>query len=196
MNILDPLFHGTKICLTPIDHEKDPEIVAHWSQDAEYLRMLNHDHVRPFSPAQVKKHYEKIEKQAEESNSLFYYCIRTIAREDQPERLIGFTRIYWIEWTHGSGAIQLSIGDPNDRRQGFGSEALALMLRYAFMELNLFRLSAQIPEYNIPGLALFTKAGFVEEIRRREALNRYGRRWDALSLGLLQSEWNPSRLVS
>jgi RimJ/RimL family protein N-acetyltransferase len=67
------------------------------------------------------------------------------------------------------------------------------MLRYAFMELNFFRLGAIIPEYNLPALNLFQKAGFIEEVRRREALNRYGRRWDNLHLGLLQEQWQASR---
>lgn len=189
MSIHEQLFQGSKICLTPIDHEKDPEIAARWTQDAEYQRMLDSDLVRPLSTAQVKKQYEAIEKASEESHGMFYYSIRTLAAEDQPERLIGFTRLYWIEWSHAAGMLQLGIGDPADRRQGYGSEALRLMLRYAFMEMNLFRLGALIPEYNTPALALFQKAGFIEEIRRREALNRYGRRWDMLHLGLLGGDW-------
>ena len=195
MSIHEQLFQGSKICLTPIDHEKDPEIVARWTQDAEYQRMLNSDVVRPLSPAQVKKQYEAIEKASEESNGMFYYGIRTLAMDDQPERLIGFARLYWIEWSHGAGMLQIGIGDPADRRKGYGSEALRMMLRYAFMELNLFRLGALIPEYNTPALALFQKVGFIEEIRRREALNRYGRRWDMLHLGLLHGDWK-ARLTS
>lgn len=189
MSIHDQLFQGDKICLTPIDHEKDPEIVARWTQNAEYQQMLDNDVVRPLSPAQVKKQFEALEKEAEESNNLFYYAVRLLATADQPERLIGFARLYWIEWTHGAGMIQLGIGDPADRRQGYGQEVLQLMLRYAFRELNLFRLSAIIPEYNYPTQALFQKMGFIEEVRRREALNRYGRRWDMLHMGLLQEDW-------
>ncbi|HWQ84069.1 MAG TPA: GNAT family protein, partial [Anaerolineales bacterium] len=68
-------------------------------------------------------------------------------------------------------------------------EVLKLILRYAFMELNLFRLAAVIPEYNTAALSLFQKAGFLEEVRRREALNRYRRRWDLINLGILRSEW-------
>jgi RimJ/RimL family protein N-acetyltransferase len=38
-------------------------------------------------------------------------------------------------------------------------------------------------------LRFFEKAGFIVEVRRRQALNRDGRRWDLLHLGLLQQEW-------
>jgi RimJ/RimL family protein N-acetyltransferase len=63
------------------------------------------------------------------------------------------------------------------------------MLRFAFDELNLFRLSAFIAEYNPAGLSLAKKFGFIEEVRRRQALERDGRRWDMIHCGLLREEW-------
>ena len=77
----------------------------------------------------------------------------------------------------------------DDRRKGYGREALALLLRFAFEEMNLHRLSANIPAYNTAALAFFQKFGFVEEIRRRQALQLDGQVWDAISLGLLRAEW-------
>ncbi|MBP1701288.1 MAG: family N-acetyltransferase, partial [Chloroflexi bacterium] len=59
----------------------------------------------------------------------------------------------------------------------------------AFSELNLYRLGAEIPEYNLGALRLFEKVGFTQEVCRRQALNRDGRRWDALIYGLLRLEW-------
>jgi RimJ/RimL family protein N-acetyltransferase len=66
---------------------------------------------------------------------------------------------------------------------------MSLLLRYAFAELNLFRVSAALPEYNEPAIGLFHKFGFIEETRRRQALYRDDRRWDLMSYGLLRSEW-------
>jgi hypothetical protein len=185
MAISTQLFEGQLIRLAPIDHEKDAEIESKWMHDPEYLRMLWTKPARPLSPAQVKKAYEAIEKEMEESKSTFYFTIRQ--RED--ERLLGFIKLYWIEWTNGNGWLELGIGDPQDRRKGYGGEALSMVTRYAFAELNLYRLSVMVPEYNLPALGLFAKAGFVEEVRRREALQRDGRYWDAIHLGLLREEW-------
>ncbi len=61
-------------------------------------------------------------------------------------------RIEGIEWTHGTGNLKLAIGDPAERGKGYGSEALQLILRFAFSELNLYRLSAVVGEDN-PGCA-------------------------------------------
>ena len=186
MNHLDkPLFYGEHICLASIDHEKDAEIESKWTHDAAYMRMVNPNPARPQSPAQLKKKYEAIEKEQEESKNQFYFTIRMRA----DERLIGFIKLQWIEWNNGTGYIQMGIGEANDRLHGYGTETLHLMLRYAFDELNLYRLSAWIPEYNPVALHIFTKAGFVEEVRRRQALNRDNRRWDLIHVGILRAEW-------
>jgi RimJ/RimL family protein N-acetyltransferase len=63
------------------------------------------------------------------------------------------------------------------------------MLLFAFAELNLFRISADVPEYNQGALALVRKFGFVAEVCRRQALERDGRRWDLFVFGLLKDEW-------
>ena len=36
----------------------------------------------------------------------------------------------------------------------------------------------------------------MEEVRRRQALNRYGRRWDLIQMGILQREWVTTYLLS
>ena len=180
-----PLFEAENICFAPIHHEKDAEIESRWMHDAGYLRLLNLEPALPASPGQLKKRYEAIEKRQEENKDLVYFTIRM--RND--ERLIGFVQVYRIDWSNGAGVIQLGIGDPSDRLKGYGSEALRLALRYAFGELNLYRLSANIPDYNSIALHVFAKAGFAEEVRRRQAINRDGKRWDLIQMGILFEEW-------
>jgi RimJ/RimL family protein N-acetyltransferase len=189
MNIDTPLFEGKLICLAPIDHERDPEIVSGWSHNAAYLRMLDPKPARPLSQVQVKKQYEAVEKEIEESKNLFYFAIHSLPTEGQPERLLGFVKLGWIDWAHGNGVIQIGIGDPSDWGKGYGSDTLRLIMRFAFSELNLHRLTARVPEYNLAALALFRKTGFVEEVRRREAFQRDARRWDDIHLGLLAADW-------
>jgi len=179
------LYEGEAIYLGPIDYEKDAEIEARWTQDAQFMHLMGLEAACPMSPEQVRKKYEALEKEAEQDRNLFYFTLRT--RPDG--RLIGYARIYWIEWAHGNAMLQLGIGDPCDRGKGYGSQALRLLLRFAFAELNLFRLGAVIPEYNQAALRLFQKAGFVEEACRRKAVHRYGRRWNLIHLGLLREEW-------
>jgi RimJ/RimL family protein N-acetyltransferase len=185
LDIQTPLFEGQDIRFGPIDHDKDPEIESRWTHDSDFMRLMDTNPARPMSAALVKKEYEKIEKQMEEGKNQYYFAIR--ARDD--DRLIGKASVHWIEWSNGHGFLRLGIGSVEDRSKGYGSQALKMLLRFAFAELNLFRLSALVPEYNTAAVHLLEKQGFVEEVRRRQSLERDGRRWDLLVFGLLNEEW-------
>jgi len=185
LDIQTQLFEGQDIRFGPIDHEKDPPIESKWTHDSEFMRMYETEPARPMSVAMVKKAYEKLEKEIEEEKNMFFFAIRT--RED--DRLIGKALVHRIEWSNGNGFLRLGIGSKDDQRKGYGSQALQMLLRFVFAELNMFRISAAVPEYNEGAIALFKKFGFAEEVRRRQALDRDGRRWDMLVFGLLKDEW-------
>lgn len=196
MSISDQLFESERLRLAPPDPEKDAELESKWTHDPDYQRLISAQPVRPLSPDQIKKKYEEAEK--EKKHNQFVFALRTRA----DDRLIGFARLDHIEWNHAHGGLSLGIASPDDRRQGYGTEALRLLLRYAFDELNLHRLTITVFEYNTAALSFFEKAGFVVEVRRRQALQRDGKRWDWLHLGLLREEWEkrasskPSSVIS
>jgi len=183
MNMNTQLFEGKLVRLALPEPERDAEIESKWTHDAESMRLLSDAPVRPLSPVLIKKKYEEAEK--EKATNRYHLAIRTKA----DDRLVGFVKIENIEWNNGTGHLTLGIGDPNDRGKGYGREALALILRYAFAELNLYRLSATTFEYNERAQRFLEKAGFQLEVRRRQAVHRDSRRWDTLRYGLLREEW-------
>ena len=177
------LFEGEKIRFAAFDAERDAEVFSKWTHDPDYMRLTEYDPPRPMAPFHIKKKFEEMEKEA--GRDLYYFVIRT--RTD--DRAIGFAHIYWVEWNHGSARANLAIGSPDDRNRGFGSEALQMLLRYAFEELNLYRVTVDTFDYNTVGRRFLEKRGFQLEVCRREAIYRDGRYWDALSYGLLAEEW-------
>jgi len=184
-DIATQLFDGQDIRFGPIDHEKDSEIESKWTHNAEFMRLYDFEPARPMSAAMVKKQYEKLEKQIDERRNIYHFMIR--AKAD--DRLIGKAAIQRIEWTNGNCMLRLGIGSADDQRQGYGTQALKMLLRFAFAELNMFRVTANAAEYNEGAIALLKKLGFTEEVRRRQSLEREGRRWDLLVFGLLKDEW-------
>jgi RimJ/RimL family protein N-acetyltransferase len=184
-DIATQLFEGQDIRFGPIDYEKDPEIESKWTHNAEFMRLFEFEPARPMSVAIVKKQYEKLEKKIDEDRNLYHFMIR--AKAD--DRLIGKAMVQRIEWTNGNCSLRIGIGAAEDQRKGYGTQALKMLLRFAFAELNMFRVSANVAEYNAGAIALVNKLGFTEEVRRRQALEREGRRWDLLVFGLLKDEW-------
>lgn len=181
------LFEGKNIRFAAFNPDKDAEVFAKWTNDPEYLRLTQYDPVRPLSPFHIKKKYEEIEK--EMGREQFYFVIRT----QGDDRAIGFAHIFWIQWNHGNARFSLGIASPDDRGKGYGTEALQMLLRYAFQELNLYRLTHDVFEYNPEGKKFLEHNGFQCEVRRREAIYRAGRYWDDLAYGILAQEWAASQ---
>lgn len=182
------LTEAQDVLLGPIDHDAHPAIESRWTHDAEFMRLMEFTTTRPLSPALVKEQYEAIEEEMLEQKTLFYFPI--LAREDN--RLIGKALIEYVDWSSGNGYIRLGIGEAESRCKGYGSQALSLLLRFAFDELNLFRVTAVVPAYNNCATRLFQKFGFMEEVRRRKVLFLDGEFWDVIGFGLLNAEWRES----
>jgi RimJ/RimL family protein N-acetyltransferase len=184
MEKFNALYEGQLVRLAPLDHEKDPPIIARWTYDPLFRSVLA-EVARPLSVEAVRKQLEKIEKQMEETKNLFHYTLRL--REDN--RLVGLARIFWIDFHNDTGEVNLGIGDIADRRHGYGSDALNLLLRFGFNDLNLHRISAWASADNLAFISMARKAGFEEEARRREAVFHGGRYWDVFIMGLLRTQW-------
>ena len=190
MDLTKPLFNGKLIQFTGFDYEKDPDIEAAWTQNLDTLRLSVDDELAyPKVPSQIKKKYEGIEKRMEDASNIYYFQVR--AADDQ--RLIGYAKLDWILWASRLANIQMLIGDPAERGKGFGSEAMHMLLHFGFEELNLHRIATNMPTYNTRAVGWLTRFGFVEEVRRREAIMRDGRYWDSLTLSILQHEWHVKR---
>ena len=73
--------------------------------------------------------------------------------------------------------------------QGFMTEALGLMLGFAFGRLRLHRVEAACLPHNGPSRAVLAKNGFREEGYAKEYLCIDGRWQDHVLFGLLHDEW-------
>ena len=73
--------------------------------------------------------------------------------------------------------------------QGFMTEALRAAYAWAFAQMAIERIEAQVHPLNAPSLALLKKLGFVEEGLLREAGLWLGERRDLVQLGLLKREF-------
>jgi RimJ/RimL family protein N-acetyltransferase len=174
------LFHGHLIRLAAPNADTDAETWAAWGRDSEFLRLLDSDAARPWSRQQAKKELEE-----EPKPHVFPFVIRTLA----DDRLVGFIGLWVPNWNQGDGWVGIGIGDRNDWGKGYGTDAMRVLLRYAFTEINLRRVSLGLFAYNPRAQRAYEKAGFVLEGRLRQAHRRDGQRMDELLMGILREEW-------
>ena len=173
------IYEGTLVKLDPIDPENDSASIAAWTRDGAYAR-LEDANLAVIYPENATREY--IENQLKNS---YYFTILT--RKEC--KMIGFIELDGFNWPAREVWVGIGIGDREFQGRGYGTDAMRLALRFAFLELNLNRVSLTVFEYNQRGIRSYEKAGFEAEGREREALERDGKRWDMLFMGILREDW-------
>ncbi|MCY0901319.1 MAG: GNAT family protein [Firmicutes bacterium] len=176
----DPLLRGASVRLTAFTDEDAVEL-ARWSQDGEFLRMFDALAAKPKSAEQ----WRDVIAQKRDTSDAFSFAVRLL----DDEQVIGIAELDGVLWNQGTCWLTLGIGDPTRRRCGFGRETLHMLLRYAFGELNLRRVSLTVFADNEAAIRLYERFGFVKEGVYREFLMRDGATQDMFLYGLLQREW-------
>ena len=178
-----PLLQGELVRLVAANSETDAELFARWSRDSEYMRLQASEPAQLWSQKQTKEEMRKWMEH--EKPDTIEFVIRTVA-QDRP---IGSIGLDGIRWPHGDAFVGIGIGARDCWGNGYGTDAMRVILRYAFAELNLHRVSLDVFEYNPRAIRSYEKAGFCIEGRERQALHRDGRRWDMIYMGILRQEW-------
>ncbi|UTR07328.1 GNAT family N-acetyltransferase [Alkalihalobacillus sp. LMS6] len=102
---------------------------------------------------------------------------------------IGVTALIGIDTKNRNAECILDIGEKSYWGKGYGTEALSILLSYAFLELNLHRVSLRVFSTNERAIHVYEKVGFVQEGRSKEAIFRNGEWIDIIHMGLLQSHY-------
>lgn len=109
--------------------------------------------------------------------------------EDEP---LGVISLMNISDANESAELSIIVGHPDDRHQGYGTEAIRLLLNYAFRELGLNRVGLSAFDFNGEAIAAYEKLGFVVEGRYRQAIKRNSGFHDAILMSVLRGEWLPA----
>jgi RimJ/RimL family protein N-acetyltransferase len=190
-----PLFENKNLRLTPIDLDKDAQAIASWTYELDTAaRLREEEPARPMAVFEVKKLYERWQKDANDTRRQYLFAIRRKEDQDGNDTIIGVLRITHIEWVHGAAFLDLIMGNSQDW-ETFGRDALDMALQYIFDEMSLFRVTAVIAEHNQPANNLYEQANFTLEVRQRQAVYWNKRAWDKLYFGMLRPEWKLQRLA-
>ena len=111
-------------------------------------------------------------------------------KTEQGWQLAGNTGFMGINRHASSAEIGIFIGDKRFWNQGFGTEAMRLMVAHGFNDLNFHRIFLHVFETNPRAVRAYEKVGFTHEGRYREARYLEGHYVDVLIMSILKSEWN------
>jgi RimJ/RimL family protein N-acetyltransferase len=107
-------------------------------------------------------------------------------------RIIGTCTLLRLAAAHGRGEIGFAVGKGYWGR-GYGTAAVSALIHFAFGELALHRLEADVDPRNERSLRLLERLGFTREGYLRERYAVGGELQDSVILGLLRREWAVSQ---
>ena len=109
----------------------------------------------PYSRFLVKQYLENAHQDIDEAKQL-----RLAICEDHDFPALGLIDLFDFDPKNNRAGVGIVIQNNENRKQNIGSVALGLLIEYAFCNLNLHQLYANIGTKNEASKALFTKFGF------------------------------------
>jgi RimJ/RimL family protein N-acetyltransferase len=177
------ILQGKLVRLSAMDAEESGKAFSRWSRDSEFIRFFNSNATGMIS---ATKERQWIEKELEEQSiSLYWFSIHKL----DDDALLGEIDLYVHNWSARDTFVAIGIGERDFWNKGYGTDAMNVILRYAFTEINMKRVSLGVFEYNPRAIRSYEKTGFRHEGRIRGLLDKEGKRWDMLSMSILREEW-------
>ncbi|MBC7439584.1 MAG: GNAT family N-acetyltransferase [Flavobacterium sp.] len=109
----------------------------------------------PYSRFLVRQYLENAQQDIYEAKQL-----RLAICENNDDNAIGLIDLFDFDPKNNRAGIGILIKNTENRNHGIGTEALDLLIKYAFYNLNLNQLYANIDTENVGSLKLFTNFGF------------------------------------
>ena len=173
---------GERVYLRPIENE-DMDLLYNSLWHKEGRRLTGTQTV--FSRTGVQQFFENVS--ADSSRIDLLICLH---ENNQP---IGDIVMMDIDHRNRNAIVRISIFDQDFWGNGYGTEAMSLLLDFGFNIFNLHRIGLDVFSYNERGIKSYQKLGFKQEGIIRDALFYDGGYHDSILMGILKDEFIRNR---
>jgi RimJ/RimL family protein N-acetyltransferase len=154
-----------------------------WMNDPEMSNVMGYLPNKPL--LQQEQWYESILNDS--TRDIFAICLI-----DNDEH-IGNAALGKIDFISRNASLSIFIFDTENRGMGNGTEAIILLLDYAFNRVNLHRVYLRTSPHFIEAISVYRKLGFKEEGRLREHYFSNGNYQDKILFGILREEFRSQK---
>jgi len=170
--------NGERVFLRPFEKE-DLFYVRKWSNDPE-IRCLTGE-VLPMNQEAADTWFEKA---INDLDRVWF----AIVEKDKGE-VIGETGLLRMFHAWRTTDLTIVIGEKSAWGKGYGTEALRLLMDYAFGSLNFHRLAIGVTDINERALRFYEKAGFRKEGVQRDGYYYNHKYHDFVMMSILEDEY-------
>lgn len=143
------MMKSNNIVLRPLLKE-DIDKLNKWRNDYQIFKYLGGGY-NPISKDQQKSWMENMIDNT--GNTKRFAIVKN-------ESIIGMIGIYDIDYVNRNGNLGMYIGEKEYWGQGYGSEALNLLIEFVFKVLNLYKIKLEVVADNTGAVELYKNNGF------------------------------------
>ncbi|MFA5715049.1 MAG: GNAT family protein [Candidatus Paceibacterota bacterium] len=195
----DPFIIGERIYLRAVTEEDLPNYFS-WLNDQETTRWMQRG-IYPNNMDEMREYMKSLQRSKDgihlaivrKEYPKYYNIIPVPSNEMEPEKHIGNITLLNIHPVFRSAEISIIIGDGQYRGNGYGTEAIKLLVDHAFTRMNLNRLQAGAVVKNLGSIKAFEKAGFQKEGILRRAYYCEGEYQDVQIMSILKDDWRKEK---
>ena len=174
---------GQKCYLSPIA-EEDVGLYTKWLNDPEVTVNLTR------LPKNITMQGEREYVRNTAADNVYDFGIVDL----HTDKLIGNCILLEPDFINRTSELGIYIGDKEFWNRGYGTEAMNLLLDYAFNALNLHSILIQVKAFNKHAIRLYERCGFQRVGRLRDAELILGKRYDLIMMDILADEFKFSVL--
>lgn len=167
--------NGTKVSLRALEPD-DVEILYKWENDRTIWHLSNT--ITPLSRFTLEQYVLSAGQDLYSTRQM--RMMIDLNKPDEGIKTIGSIDLFEYEPTHRRAGVGILIHD-GFRGKGFASEALDLLIKYAFETLQLHQLFTNISTDNTESIRLFVSKGF-QFIGTKKDWNRIRNQWQDESM--------------
>ena len=169
---------GKRIFLRPLER-KDIEKVRKWRNDPAVIEnIFSYNYINDL---QQEKWFEKY---SNSPNEVSFIIVLNEEKED-----IGVIGLSNIDFKNQNAVLNTMIGEKKYWNKGYATEALNLLVHYAFNQMNLNRITSYLFAFNKASIRKNEKNGFIIEGTIRQMCFSGGKFQDVIVMGLLRDDW-------
>lgn len=163
--------------------------LINWIDSQAFLiQWSGHAFEFPLTESQLEKYIENANK--DYADSFVYKVI-----DQDSGTTIGHISLGRIDRVNKSARIgKVLIGEQNVRGKGIGQQMMKEVLKVAFNELQLHRVTLGVFDFNLPAIACYEKIGFEKEGLLRDSTKFGNEYWSQWEMSMLEDEWKKGNI--
>lgn len=170
------MYYGEKVCLRAYK-EEDIKKALQFINDKELMKNLTTK--IPF-PMTLWEEEEFIKSQKSNQKGEYKFAIEDL----EAKKYIGGCGINDVNWLTRVATVGIMIGDKDYWGKGYGSDAMQVLIKFIFEDMNMRKIRLSAFSFNERALKCYTKCGFEIEGVLKDEIFKDGKYYDEMILSI------------